>query len=282
VSEISALAADVPLSRSPRRLGERLGLDPRLAVPGLAIAALMLPTSLLLLVDERTLNGVSVWVKPLKFQASIGLYLVTLALFVGALPARVRGGRWVTGLVVAALATAAFEVVYITLQAACGLASHYNVGDPFHRTMYGLMGVGAVVLTGVSPAVGALLWRHRPAQWSKALWIGAVSGLVLTFFLGAGTGGVLSPRDGHWVGGLRTDLGGLPLVGWSRTGGDLRVAHFIGMHALQVLPAIGWIAGRLLRPTLAMAATLFAAILYSLATVAALVQALAGLPLLPS
>jgi hypothetical protein len=186
-------ATTAPHPALPARRGIALGggfarFEPRLAWGGIAVLTLMAPTLVALLADARTLNGIPIWIKPLKFQASVGVYLLTLAWFVAALPERVQRGRIVGALVAAALGASAFEIGYITLQAARGLASHYNVGDPFHGAMYTLMGVGAVTLTAVSPAVGALLLRHRPASWSTAFWLSAVIGLGLTFVLARAAG----------------------------------------------------------------------------------------------
>jgi hypothetical protein len=188
----------------------------------------------------------------------------------------------VTVLVAVAIATASFEIVYITVQAARGLASHYNVGDPFHAAMYTLMGLAAVTLTAVSPAIALLLWRDRPSHWSTAFWLSVVLGLVLTFVLGAGAGAVLSAGDGHWIGGVRSDANGVPVFGWSRTGGDLRAAHFLGMHALHVLPVIGLIAGRLLRSWQAISGVVAAALAYSAGTGLVFWLALRGIPLFPN
>ncbi len=266
----------------PRLSGASAHFEPRLLRAGLAILALMVPTAFALALDPRTLNDIPIWIKPLKFQVSVGVYLLTLSWFLAALPERVRRGRFVAVLVAVAVTTSAFEIAYITLQAARGLASHYNVGDPFHGVMYTLMGVGAVTLTALSPAVAVLLSRHRPAHWTTAFWVSVVLGLVLTFVLGAGAGAVLSSGDGHWIGGVRSDAGGVPVFGWSRTGGDLRTAHFLGMHAMHVLPVVGWIAGRLLGPRQAISGVVVAATAYSAGTGLAFWLALRGLPLFPT
>jgi hypothetical protein len=272
---VSASAAD----DLPRLTSASAHFKPRLFRTGLAILSLMVPTALALAVDPRTLGDISIWMKPLKFQASVGIYLLTLAWFLVALPARVRHGRVVAVLVGVAVAASAFEIIYITLQAARGLASHYNVGDSFHSLMYTLMGVGAVMLTALSPSVAVLLWRDRPACWSDAFWLSVVLGLMLTFVLGAGACAVLSSGDGHWIGGVRSDAGGVPVFGWSRTGGNLRTAHFLGMHAMHVLPMLGWIAGRLLGSWQAIGGVVVAASTYAAGTGLVLWLALRGIPL---
>lgn len=266
---------------APFRLAaEVLTREPALARTGFALLLLMAPMGLALMLDERMLNGVAIWIKPLKFQLSIGVYLLTLAWFWGHLHERDRRtgrGRW---LVRAAIVTALFEVGYITLQAGLGQASHYNVGDPLHAILYGLMGLAAVVLTGVSPALGLMLARRADADLAPAYRLAVVIGLVLTFCLGVATGMVLGAGDGHWMGGVRSDAGGLPLLGWSRTGGDLRAAHFLGLHAVHFLPVFGFLASRVLPSRSGTAAVWCAAGLYTALAAALFAQALAGRPLL--
>lgn len=278
---MTALALPAPAARPLARLvGAVLRRDRALALAGLAMLALLVPGAVALALDPRELNDVPIWLKPLKFALSLGVYLLTLAWFMGDLPEAVRRGRAATAIRAIAIGAAAFEMAYIALQAARGLASHYNTGDPVHAFMYSLMGVAAVALTAMSPWLGALLARHRPAHLARPYLWSAVLGLVLTFVLGVGSGAVLSAGEGHWIGGERSDATGLPLLGWSRTGGDLRAAHFLGMHAMHVLPVLGLLAARLLPAGPGLVAVLAAAAGYSALTGAVFWQALSGVPLI--
>ena len=213
-------------------LSESLERQRALTWFGLLIWAAMIPGLLAWGLDDRTLRGVNVWVKPLKFMASLGLFALFTAWFVGLLPVQQRRRPAVRLVVWTIIGAGLFEIVYITLQAALGTASHYNADTRFHSAMYTLMGVAALAMTATQPLLAWQIARHGrkdlPVVWRDAV----VLGLVLTFVLGAGSGALLGaaqPPSGE----------GLPVVGWHLGGGDLRFAHFVGMHSQQWLPLAG-------------------------------------------
>lgn len=260
------------LAQTSARLRQLWRDEPRLVAFALVLLAAMVPAAIGLGLDERVLRGVNVWIKPLKFMAAVALLALTTAWFAAQLPAALRRGRAFAALVWTLIAAGGFEVGYITLQAALGQASHYNVGDPLHGLMYTLMGLAALVLTATQPWLAWLIWRHGDRGVAPAWRLAVLLGLVLTFALGA-TAGML-------LGGLQPPAGaGLPVVGWSRIGGDLRVAHFVGIHAGQVLPLIGH-ALAVRRRRGAVAGVCLAATLWTALWAVALVQALQGLPLI--
>ena len=237
-------------------------------------------TAALALIDPRLFQGVSVWLKPWKFQVSTGVYWLTLAMFMVGLPKPALRSRSAKYVVWVALLSGLFEVFYITLQGAQGKASHFNTATPFDAWMYTLMGVGAGLLVSASLVLGILIARSKDYALPASLKWSIVLGLLATFVLGAGFGGYLSSQPtGHWVGAARTDAGGLPLVTWSRQGGDLRVAHFFGIHAMHFIPFFGWVLHRLqTSQRVALPAVWGIAVLFSAWCTWTFVQALRGLP----
>lgn len=213
-------------------LAEALRRHRGLTLAALLIWAAMLPTLVALGLDERTVRDVNVWVKPLKFMASIGLFWLSTAWFIGLLPEAQRRHASVRGLVAVALGAGLFEIAYITLQAALGQPSHFNFSSPFHQLMYTLMGLGAMAMTATQPVLAWRIARHGRGDLAPVWRSAVVTGLVLTFVLGAGAGGLL--------GSVQPPSGaGLPVFGWHLGGGDLRPAHFVGMHAQQLIPLVG-------------------------------------------
>ena len=235
------------------------------------------------LFDERTFQGVSVWYKPFKFALSLAAYFATLAWFATLLPdgyfSTVRGKL----LTYIPVACALFEMLYILLQGARGEASHFNISTPFYGAMYALMGMGAVLLVFACLWMGSAILRH---QGIKDIWPLSVGiGLIGTFVLGGTVGGYLGGAGSHWVGGAPTDAGAVPLVHWSRTGGDLRVAHFFGIHAMQIIPLFGltlvWLQRAVnLSASAARAILIGASAAFAVLCAATFAQALRGQPLI--
>ena len=260
-------------------LSEMIERQRTLAFFGMIMALLALIAFALQGIDPRLLgSGVNVWVKPAKFFSSIALFSLTAAWFFGYVRPERRTSRPMRFVVVTILVAGSLELGWIAWQAANGLESHFNTGTIFHAVMYALMGLFALLLTGT---VLPLAWEigRRPAQELSRDFVAAVvMGLLLTFLLGAGLGGYMSAQPGHSVG---VEGGHVPLFGWNRSGGDLRIAHFLGIHSEQAIPILAaLVAGA--APRIRWAALIGGTALYVALTLAIFGQAVAGRPLFPA
>jgi hypothetical protein len=216
-------------------------------------------------VDARDLNGANVWIKPAKFFFSLAVHLITVSWALSLITERSRAVRTaVPTMIIASWA----ELFYIVVRAVRGEASHFNVATPFDSLLYSLMGIGAVTITITSFIVGYSMWKHR----NEALVTEAASvGLMLGAVLGTIVGGYLSSQTGHSVGGDLSDATGTGFFGWSTTGGDLRIAHFVGLHATQFVPLAALTKSR--------AGVYGAAVIITILTAATFAQAILGQPL---
>lgn len=220
--------------------------DRPLTATGLLMLAALVTSLVGLAIDPRTITSVPAWLKPAKFAVSIAIYSLTLAWIFRYLPAWPKTRRVVGWTTAVALV---LELVIIDVQAWRGTTSHFNVGTPLDMVLWSTMGFAIVAQTLTSIAVAIALWRQpftdRALGWALRF------GIVITI-VGASAGGLMTgptaaqleqARAGtrmtvvgaHTVGA--PDGGpGLPGTGWSRQHGDLRVAHFLGLHAMQALP----------------------------------------------
>lgn len=259
-----------------------LEFEPRLTAAAFAMLALTVPTILALLIDDRLFQGVNVWIKPLKFEISVALYLLTLALFLPLASDRFRAslaGRYVIWPVIVPII---LEVLYIAWRASRAEASHYNGNSWIGAALYSAMGVGAVMFTLAPGALAYGLARRDAAQIAPVLRWSLVAGLALTCLFGLASGAVLGASgSGHYVGTAPSAHATLPFLGWSLSIGDLRVSHFLGLHALQLIPAFGllvWLVTR--RETASLAAVGVFSTGYAAVTALALAAALNARPLL--
>lgn len=232
-------------------------------------------------VDTRMVDGAFVWMKPLKFSLSFALLFATIALVEARLSAPVRDG-WplrITGWVMAAAFLS--EMAYMMYQGARAEPSHFNVSTPFNQMMYEVvMAAGAVSLVIGVAVIGWIVRRDTAATIGAATRQGIWLGFLLSFVLTMVVAMYLSFQGQHHVGLHPDGAPTLPLVGWSGVTGDLRPAHFLSLHAMQVLPLLGLWLDR--RGESGDVRTLrIAALGYSVLTLAVFGQAIMGLPLIP-
>lgn len=235
-------------ARAAALFGRLWRASPPLTLVGALMIVVAAASAVGLLVDPRTITGAPAWLKPFKFAVSTAVYSLTLAWIYGWMTEWSRVRRivgWTTAIVFVV------EVAIIDFQAWRGTTSHFNVSTPLDATLFLIMGGAILLQTLVSVAVAVALWRQRFSDralgWALRLGMtitiaGAMTGPLMTRptaaqIADARAGAPITVAGAHSVGG-RDGGPGLPVTGWSREHGDLRVAHFIGLHAIQALALI--------------------------------------------
>ena len=244
----------------------------------------MLTVVLLYAVDTREILGVSVWEKPLKFLISATVYATTFSW----LYAFVDKGKKLASLMGSLIAIMlVVELIAITGMASVGSTSHFNVSTPFNIAVWSVMATAISIVWVATFLLSAGLWNsgrmsadlRLAVRWAIGL---GLAGMGIAFTMTPPQPQQTLPENWAGVAGAHTvgaaDGGpGLPFFGWSTEAGDLRVSHFFGLHALQVLPLVALLLSVLVASDRLRVATITGvATSYTLVVAFTYVQALLG------
>ena len=271
---------DITFNRSQTKsygfIRELHARNPLLFVIAVAHVILLLIMTGVAPFDGREVMGINPWIKPIKFAASIAIYAMTMGWLLDELPLKEKAHRRVSWVIAGTLV---IEIALITMQAARGVTSHFNDTTAFNAAVFSVMGAAITFNILVAAYVGLKFWKTEARIPAPYLW-GIRIGLTI-FALASLEGFAMVSQSAHSV-GVPDGGPGLPIVNWSTRGGDLRVAHFFGMHALQVLPLAGYLLSTRRAESLTSNATRWAqagGVVYALLALLLFLWAIAGRPL---
>jgi hypothetical protein len=134
--------------------------------------------------------------------------------------------------------------------------------------------MGGLILVFTITAILICISFFKQKQFSiPAAYVWGIRLGLLFFVFFSLEGGLMVGLLSHTIGG--PDGGpGLPLVNWSTRYGDLRIAHFLGLHSLQVLPLFGNYIAKTKKQTITFS------IAYFIIVAVLFLQAMKGIPLL--
>jgi len=242
-----------------------------LAYLGTGFLVLSIILMILIPFNTNVVLGLNSLVKPLKFSISLWIYSWTMAYIVSYFKNKIIKKRLIFLIVFVML----FEQIVITIQAFRGTLSHFNVSTPVEHFLFNLMGVLITVVTGYT-LYFAFKFKNQIDNLPKSKKDGLFYGLVIFViagFMGGLMGAILSHNIGDDMGGA-----GLPFLDWSTKVGDIRVAHFIGIHALQIIPLFAYTVQNKFKEKNSINLIRIFSILYFLLVVYTFVQALYGIP----
>jgi hypothetical protein len=221
--------------------------------------------------DSTEILGINRWIKPMKFFISITIFVWTAAIYLNFLKGY-KKSIWVISW--GMIAIFFIEMFAIVMQAIRGTTSHFNIKTPFDGMIFGVMGVAIMCNTFLALYLLFLYFKAEIDLPQAIIW-GMRLGLIL-FLAASFEGAYMSMQMAHSV-GVADGGAGLPVVNWSTKGGDLRVAHFIGMHALQAVPFFAYTLERYKINRATLWTFVFALVYFAIFT-AVFVQALLGKP----
>jgi len=213
--------------------------NPLLFRGGLFLIILAFLMFIPMMVDNRTVMGLNTWVKPIKFSLSTGIYVWTIGWIISDLPRKLF--KWERRLTWVFFITMVVEMLIIVVQGARGVQSHFNINSPLDGILFGVMGL-LIGLNTLAVVLVLFFYLFNKYEMDFVYLTGVRIGL-LVFLIGSVVGGMIISNQGVAI-GVENGGEGLPFLNWSTKGGDLRAAHFIGLHGLQIFPLFAWASGK--------------------------------------
>jgi hypothetical protein len=252
--------------------------DPLLSRLGWALLA-VIPIFAALAFFTPAAHGANPWIKPIKFSLSFSTFVTTISLFLLALRLPAWQLRWARRVIAGSVALEIFS-----LGAQAWRAAHVASPGFADSVLSQLTNSMVMVNTAMVAWMMALLCarRVRTEVVDRPMLLALRSSIVI-FLAGNAIGGYMLARGSHTVGA--PDGGpGLPFLNWSTIAGDLRIAHFIALHAIQIVPLFAYVLSQMAAvPALKQRRLAVAALatMVSLAVGATFVQAALGRPVIP-
>jgi hypothetical protein len=225
------------------------------------------------IVDETIVLGVNAWYKPMKFALSIWIYLWTMSWFMPYFP----DGKRKVNVTFATIAIMVIEMGSIAFQAARGTTSHFNIQGFLNSFIFMSMGLAIAANTVLLIYFAIKIFRNNVTDLEPVMKRGIIWGIGIVVIASI-EGGVMGAIFKHTIGASEASPG-IPFLNWSKVAGDLRIAHFVGIHAMQVLPICGYLIFKFIPSNNQVFGINVVGVLYTLLVAALFLQAIHGVPL---
>lgn len=221
----------------------------------------------LLSFNHSLIAGENAWAKPARYFLSSGISIWTFGWFIYHINSKTQI-KVISWLIAMSLL---FETTTIFIQSYRGVPSHFNNSDPFNSMMNGLMIIFMLVFLITVIYITILFFNQKKMPISQHYTWGLRMGLLI-FTIFSVTGIIMFAKMTHSIGGNDANSG-MILFNWSLKYGDLRIAHFMGVHSLQIIPILSYyLFSKKIQ-------VINFSILYFLVTFCFLILALVGIPL---